>query len=179
MNRSSGPAGKPSGAPPSGVSGFTMSGEFGTRAIAGGVPRGYGALWRKPPGRSIVPSRVIRIDSARIVWKPFECAASPRIAWKATGLPVTRSCFTPQESVQAIGSSILWSRAITPSSVASRRIVSAGMPVMPAAHSGVFSTSRSASSWKAGFTGVPSCSRKLPNSCGSLSPAWLTTGLPV
>ena len=37
----------------------------------------------------MVPSSDIRIASERLVWKPFECAASPRIAWKATGLPVT------------------------------------------------------------------------------------------
>ena len=72
------------------------------------APRaGTGALWRKPPGRSMVPSSDIRIASVRIVWKPLECAARPRIAWKATGLPVTVSCFLPQQSVQAIGSSIL------------------------------------------------------------------------
>jgi hypothetical protein len=59
------------------------------------------------------------------------------MAWKETGLPVTDSCSTPQESVQAMGSSIFWSRAVTPISWARRRMVSAGMPVMPAAHSGV------------------------------------------
>ena len=75
--------------------------------------------------------------SARIVWKPLLCAASPRMAWKATGLPVTVSCSLPQQSVQAIGSSIFWSRAVMPISCARRRIVAAGMPVMPAAHSGV------------------------------------------
>ena len=62
----------------------------------GGIGRGNGALWRKPPGRSMVPSSVIRIASARMVWKPLECAASPRIAWNATGLPVTVSCSLPQ-----------------------------------------------------------------------------------
>ena len=70
--------------------------------------------------------------SARMVWKPLECAARPRMAWKATGLPVTVSCSLPQVSVQAIGSSIFWSRAVTPISCARRRMVSAGMPVMPA-----------------------------------------------
>ena len=59
------------------------------------------------------------------------------MAWKATGLPVTVSCSFPQMSVHAIGSSIFWSRAVMPISWASRRIASAGMPVMPAAHSGV------------------------------------------
>ena len=66
-NRSAGPAGKPSGAPPSGVFGFTASGEVGRRAYTGGVPRGNGALWRKPPGRSMVPRSDIRIESARTV----------------------------------------------------------------------------------------------------------------
>ncbi len=103
----------------------------------GGIGRGNGALWRNPPGRSLVPSSDIRIPSERSVWKPFECAASPRIAWNATGLPVTVSCSLPQASVQAIGSSMRWSRAVMPISCARRRIVSAGMPVMPAAHSGV------------------------------------------
>ncbi len=72
-----------------------------------------------------------------MVWKPLECAARPRIAWKATGLPITFSCSLPQQSVQAIGSSIFWSRAVTPISCARRRMVAAGMPVMPSAHSGV------------------------------------------
>ena len=36
----------------------------------------------------------------------------------------------PSESVQGIGSSIFWSRAVTPISCARRRIVAAGMPVM-------------------------------------------------
>ena len=48
----------------------------------------------------------MRIASARMVWKPFECAARPRIAWNATGFPVTVSCSTPQLSVHGIGSSI-------------------------------------------------------------------------
>ena len=135
-NRSSGSAGQPSASPSSGWSGLTASGVFGVLAH-GGIGRGNGALWRKPPGRSIVPSSVIRIASARIVWKPFECAARPRMAWKATGLPVTVSCSLPQMSVHAIGSSIFWSRAVMPISWARRRIASAGMPVMPAAHSGV------------------------------------------
>ena len=85
----------------------------------------------------MVPSSDIRIASARMVWKPLECAARPRIAWNATGLPVTVSCSLPQESVQAIGSSIFWSRAVMPISCARRRMVSAGMPVICAAHSGV------------------------------------------
>ena len=122
----------------------------------GGIARGNGALWRKPPGRSMVPSSDIRIASARIVWKPFECAASPRIAWNATGLPVTVSCSTPHESVQGIGSSIFWSRAVTPISCARRRIVAAGMPVIRDAHSGVQSRMRSSSNVKAGLTGMPS-----------------------
>jgi hypothetical protein len=85
----------------------------------------------------MVPSTVIRMLSARMVWKPLECAARPRMAWKATGLPVTVSCSLSQQSVQVIGSSIFWSRAVTPISCASRRMVSAGMPVMPSAQSGV------------------------------------------
>ena len=103
--RSSGSAGQPSARPSSGWFGLTASGVLGVFA-QGGIGRGNGALWRKPPGRSIVPSSVIRIASARIVWKPFECAARPRIAWNATGLPVTVSCSLPQMSVQGIGSSI-------------------------------------------------------------------------
>ena len=135
-NRSSGSAGQPSPRPSSGVFGRMASGVLGVLA-QGGIGRGNGALWRKPPGRSIVPSSVIRIASARMVWKPLECAARPRIAWKATGLPVTVSCSFPHMSVQGMGSSIFWSRAVTPISCARRRIASAGMPVMPAAHSGV------------------------------------------
>jgi len=85
----------------------------------------------------MVPSSDIRMASARMVWKPLECAAKPRMAWKATGLPVTLSCSLPQVSVQAMGSSMRWSRAVTPISWARRLIVAAGMPVMPSAHSGV------------------------------------------
>ncbi len=135
-NRSSGSAGQPSAMPSSGRFGCTARESFGVRAH-GGIGRGNGALWRKPPGRSMVPSSDIRIASERTVWKPFECAARPRIAWNATGLPVTVSCSLPHESVQAIGNSMRWSRAVTPISCARRRIVSAGMPVICAAHSGV------------------------------------------
>ena len=71
------------------------------------MARGNGGLWRKPPGRSMVPSSDIRIDSVRMVWKPLECAARPRMAWNATGLPRTLWCSLPQLSVQAIGSSKL------------------------------------------------------------------------
>ena len=56
----------------------------------------------------------------------------------ATGLPVMLWCSLPQQSVQAIGSSIFSSRAVMPISCASLRIVSAGMPVISAAHSGVY-----------------------------------------
>jgi len=61
-----------------------------------------------------VPSRLISTASERQVWKPLLCAARPRIAWKATGRPVTERCSRPQESVHAIGSSMRWSRAVTP-----------------------------------------------------------------
>ena len=74
---------------------------------------------------------------ARMVWKPLLCAARPRMAWKDTGLPLTDSCFFPQLSVQAMGSSIFWSRAVMPISCAMRRMVAAGTPVMSAAHSAV------------------------------------------
>ena len=101
---SSGLAGKPSGAALSGVFGLIMSGELKARKF-GTMWRGYGALWRKPPGASIVPSTLISTASARTVWKPFECAARPRIAWKATGRACVVACCLPQASVQAIGSS--------------------------------------------------------------------------
>ena len=117
--RSRGSAGQPRARPPSGFPGWTACGPFGGFAD-GGTIRGNGVLCRKPPGRSIVPRRLIRIASARIVWNPFEWAASPRIAWNATGLPVTVSCSRPHESVHGIGSSIFASRAVTPSSCASR-----------------------------------------------------------
>ena len=45
---------------------YLASGLFGGFAT-GGTARGNGALWRKPPGRSIVPSSDIRIASARTV----------------------------------------------------------------------------------------------------------------
>ena len=91
-NRSSGAPGQPSASPASGVFGCTRLRARSASWPAGGMARGNGALWRKPPGRSMVPSRLIRMASARIVWKPFECAARPRMAWNATGLPVTVSC---------------------------------------------------------------------------------------
>ena len=65
-NKSSGPAGQPSASPARGVSGRTASGPFGGLAT-GGIARGNGALWRKPPGRSMVPSTDIRIASERTV----------------------------------------------------------------------------------------------------------------
>ena len=95
---SSGLAGKPSGAALSGVFGLSISGELKARKF-GTMWRGYGALWRKPPGRSIVPSTLISTASARIVWKPFECAARPRIAWNATGRACVVSWRLPQASV--------------------------------------------------------------------------------
>ena len=160
-NRSSGSAGQPSGMPSSGVSGCTARGSLGGFA-QGGIGRGNGALWRKPPGRSMVPRILINIDMARMVWKPLECAASPRMAWKATGLPVTDSCSLPQVSVQGIGSSIFSSRAVMAISCARRLIVCSGIPVMLAAHSAVYSLTRSTSNWNAGFTGVPSSSLNSP-----------------
>ena len=65
-NRSSGSAGQPSARPSSGLPGRTPSGPFGVFA-QGGIGRGNGALWRNPPGRSMVPRTLINIDSARIV----------------------------------------------------------------------------------------------------------------
>ena len=65
-NRSSGSAGHPRGNPPRGVSGITSSGPLGGLA-QGGMGRGNGALWRKPPGRSMVPSTVIRMANDRMV----------------------------------------------------------------------------------------------------------------
>ena len=65
-NRSSGSAGNPSGKPSSGVSGCTALGSFGGFAH-GGIGLGNGALCLNPPGRSIVPSRLISIDIARTV----------------------------------------------------------------------------------------------------------------
>ncbi len=127
----------------------------------------------------MVPSSDIRMDIARMVWKPLLWAARPRMAWKATGLPVTVSCSLPQESVQAIGSSIFWSRAVTPISCATRRMVSAGMPVICAAHSGVYSLTRSCSNWKAGFTGVPSGSLNSPSRKGSAPGLCVTTARSV
>ena len=173
-NRSSGLAGQPSGMPSSGVFGCTACGPLGGLA-QGGIGRGNGALWRKPPGRSMVPSTLIRMARARMVWKPLECAARPRMAWKATGLPVTVSCSRPQVSVQAMGSSIFSSRAVMPISWARRRMVSAGMPVTPEAHSAVYFFSRSTSSWKEVLTGVPSSSLKLPSRKGSAPGAWVVT----
>ena len=139
----------------SGVFGLIWAGSFGGFAD-GGTARGYGALCRKPPGRSIVPSSDISTASARIVWKPFECAAAR--AWNAIGTPFTDSCSLPHESVQRTGSAIAWSRATVSISRARRRIVSAAMPVMSAAHSGVHSATCSRSSVNDGATGVPSSS---------------------
>jgi hypothetical protein len=110
------------------------------------------------------------------VWKPFECAASPRIAWNATGLPVTVSCSLPHMSVQAIGNSIFASRAVMRISCARRRIASAGMRVMPAAHSGVQSPTRSLSRWNAGLTTVPWDSLNSPSKNGSAPSLCVTTG---
>ncbi len=120
--------------------------------------RGYGALWRKPPGASIVPRTLIRIASARTVWKPFECAATPRIAWNATGRACVVACSLPQASVQAIGSSNAWCSAVVPSSRASARIRAASIPVIASAHSGVHGATRSRRSWNDGLTRVPSAS---------------------
>ena len=121
--------------------------------------RGYGALWRKPPGASMVPSTLISTASARTVWKPFECAARPRIAWKATGRACVVGCTLPQASVHGIGSSKACFSAVSPSLVRRAcRMRAAGMPVIASAHSGVQLATRSRSSWNDGATRVPSAS---------------------
>ncbi len=115
----------------------------------------------------MVPSKLIKILKARIDWKPFEWAAKPRIAWKETGLPVMVSWSLPHVSVQAIGNSIFSSRAVMPISWANVLIVSAGMPVTSAAHSGVYSSTRSFNNWKAGLTWRPSGIVNSPSRYGS------------
>ena len=95
--RSSGRVGKPSGVPP--------SGEFGCErwfagSCFGGIGFGYGARARKLPGPSSAPSSIWMKCSARQVWKPLLCAEMPRIAYIATGRPVTLSCSRPHTSVQ-------------------------------------------------------------------------------
>ena len=68
-------------------------------SCCGGIGFGYGARARKLPGPSSAPSSICSRCSARHVWKPFECAEMPRIAYIATGRPTTLSC-RPQTSVQ-------------------------------------------------------------------------------
>ncbi|CAA2109013.1 hypothetical protein VVAX_05283 [Variovorax paradoxus] len=94
----------------------------------------------------MVPSTLMRIASARTVWKPLECAASPRIAWKATGRACVVGCFLPHASVHGMGSSKACFSAVSPISRASLRMRCASMPVMPCAHSGVQLATRSRSS---------------------------------
>ena len=88
--------------------------------------------------RSIVPSTLISTASARIVWKPFECAARPRIAWNATGLPVTVACsLAPGVGPGDRQLERLVAARCRPSRARACGCVAAGMPVIAAAHSGV------------------------------------------
>ena len=104
-SRSSGPLGKPSGGPGSG-SPATTSPTLPAGRGAGGIGLGNGGLKRKPPGTSMVPSRICRTWSARQVWKPLACAEIPRMACMLTGRPVMVSCRRPQASVQGTASAI-------------------------------------------------------------------------
>jgi hypothetical protein len=153
--RSSGLAGQPSGMPSSGVLGWTASGPCGGLA-QGGIGRGKGALWRKPPGRSMVPSRVMSTPSARMVWKPLEWAAMPAHGMEGDRIAGHRRMLV----VPAVGPGdrqldLLVARGDA-HLMRESRMVSAGIPVISAAHSGVQGSSRSLSSWKAGLTGIPS-----------------------
>ena len=65
------------------------------RAAAGGQRPDTAACSGSRPGASIVPSSICSRCSARQVWKPLECAEMPRIAWNATGRPMTSSCARP------------------------------------------------------------------------------------
>ena len=101
-------------------------GLFGVFA-SGGMPRGNGALWRKPPGRSMVPSkrhqdrqRAYGLKAVGMRGEPAHRVERDRIAGDRFRARM------PQLSVQAIGSSIFWSRAVTPISCARRRMVAAG-----------------------------------------------------
>ena len=53
-----------------------------------------------------IDGTLISTASARTVWKPFECAARPRIAWNATGRAGVVGWCLPHASVHAIGNSI-------------------------------------------------------------------------
>ncbi len=57
--------------------------------------------------------------------------------------------------------------------------MAAGIPVIWAAHSGVYSFTRSCSIWNEGLTGVPSESLNSPSRKGSLPSVWVMTGLLV
>ena len=93
-------SGMPSGMRSSGVSGAMRSADR-SRAAVRRDRRGYGARARKLPGPSSAPSSIWIRCSARQVWKPFECAEMPRIAYIATGRPTTLSCVRPHMSVHA------------------------------------------------------------------------------
>ena len=60
---------------------------IGRQLVRRDAASGYGARARKLPGPSSAPSSICSRCSARHVWKPFECAEMPRIAYIATGRP--------------------------------------------------------------------------------------------
>ena len=139
--RSSGPVGKPSGGPGNGRPG-TTSPAFPAGLGPVGIGLGYGGLYRKPPGTSIVPSRICSRCRARQVWKPLACAEMPRMACMLTGRPIVCECRRPQTSVQGTSTAIACSNAVCASSAAIRRMVAAGMPVLRATASGLYWSAR-------------------------------------
>ena len=130
-----------------------MSGELKARKF-GTMWRGYGALWRKPPGASIVPSSSSAPPARGTVWKPFECAERPRIAWNATGRAVRRRrAAGPRRRSRRSAARTPARSAVSPISRASLRMrVGRRCRVIAAAHSGVHGATRSRSSWNDGAT---------------------------
>ena len=120
----------PSASPPSGV--FGLHGRGRVRRLGGRRDR---ARERRLVAEAAGPvdraeqrhqdrERADRLEAVRMRGEPAHRVERDRIAGHG------RRARTPHESVHGIGSSIFWSRAVTPISCARRRIVAAGMPVI-------------------------------------------------
>jgi hypothetical protein len=108
--------------------------EMGARVGARGL--GVGRLEAEGAGRVHRADQAWRRWSARAVWKPFEWAEMPRMAWMATGRAVKPAWVSPRKSVQGCGTVKDRSKAAWAISAASAWMRAGERPVRAATVSG-------------------------------------------
>ena len=175
--RSSGPSGQPSGAPSSGVFGLTACGPLGGRALRRHRPRVRRAVAEAARAGRWCPAATS--GSRARVWSGSRWSARRGRASRGTPpgcrSPCRASCPTSRSRRSAARS--CWSRAVTPSSWARRRIVArrdAGDARRPFGRAAA--RPARASSWNAGATGVPSAQGERRRAAPGRHPsAWSAT----